>query len=122
MGQPLRAQPVPPAVAARPRGFQPNFTIICVPSFKADPATEGTRTETAILVHLRRMEVIIVGTEYAGEIKKSRLHGHELPLPDEGVLPMHSAVNVGAAGDPVDLLRPVGHGQDDAVGGSASAG
>src|SRR5688572_13925080 len=52
-------------------GFEPNFTIICVPSFQADPATEGTRTGTAILLHLERMEIIIVGTEYAGEIKKS---------------------------------------------------
>ena len=61
------------------RGFAPNFTIIDVPGFEADPATEGTRTGTAILVHLKRMEIIIVGTEYAGEIKKSRVHGHELP-------------------------------------------
>ena len=50
-------------------GFAPNFTIIDVPSFKADPATEGTRTETAILVNLKAMEILIVGTEYAGEIK-----------------------------------------------------
>jgi phosphoenolpyruvate carboxykinase (ATP) len=80
-------------------GFQPNFTIINVPSFKADPATEGTRTETAILLHLKRMEVIIVGTEYAGEIKKSAFTVMNYLLPDEGVLPMHSAVNVGEAGD-----------------------
>jgi phosphoenolpyruvate carboxykinase (ATP) len=79
--------------------FQPNFTIINVPSFKADPTTEGTRTETAILVHLERMEVIIVGTEYAGEIKKSAFTVMNYLLPDEGVLPMHSAVNVGKAGD-----------------------
>ena len=51
-------------------GFEPNFTIINVPSFHADPATEGTRSGTAILLHLQRMEIIIVGTEYAGEIKK----------------------------------------------------
>src|SRR5829696_10373244 len=44
--------------------FVPNFTIIDVPSFQADPETEGTRTGTAILVHLRRMEIIIVGTMY----------------------------------------------------------
>jgi len=79
--------------------FQPNFTIICVPSFKADPATEGTRTETAILVHLARREVLIVGTEYAGEIKKSAFTVMNYLLPDEAVLPMHSAVNVGVAGD-----------------------
>jgi phosphoenolpyruvate carboxykinase (ATP) len=79
--------------------FEPNFTIICVPSFKADPSTEGTRTGTAILVHLRRMEVIIVGTEYAGEIKKSAFTVMNYLMPDEGVLPMHSAINVGADGD-----------------------
>ncbi|MFI5198822.1 MAG: phosphoenolpyruvate carboxykinase (ATP), partial [Candidatus Limnocylindrales bacterium] len=81
-------------------GFLPNFTIINVPSFKADPASEGTRTETAILLHLKRMEVIIVGTEYAGEIKKSAFTVMNYLMPDEGVLPMHSAINLGRAGDP----------------------
>ena len=81
-------------------GFAPNFTIIDIPSFKADPATEGVRSETAILVHLERMEVIIVGTEYAGEIKKSAFTVMNFLLPDEHALPMHSSVNVGKAGDP----------------------
>jgi phosphoenolpyruvate carboxykinase (ATP) len=79
--------------------FAPNFTIICVPSFQADSETEGTRTGTAILVHLERMEIIIVGTEYAGEIKKSAFTVMNYLMPDEGVLPMHSAINVGKAGD-----------------------
>ncbi len=79
--------------------FAPNFTIIDVPSFKADPATEGVRSETAILLHLERMEVIIVGTEYAGEIKKSAFTVMNYLLPDEGVLPMHSSINVGDGGD-----------------------
>ena len=80
-------------------GFQPNFTIINVPSFHADPETEGTRSETAILLHLERMEIIIVGTEYAGEIKKSAFTVMNFLMPDEGVLPMHSSVNVGSEGD-----------------------
>ncbi len=80
-------------------GFVPNFTIICVPSFKADPETEGTRTGTAILVHLGRMEILIVGTEYAGEIKKSAFTVMNYLMPAEGVLPMHSAINVGKTGD-----------------------
>ena len=80
--------------------FAPNFTIINVPSFEADPATEGTRTSTAILVHLRRMEIIVVGTWYAGEIKKSAFTVMNYLMPDEGVLPMHSSINVGQAGDP----------------------
>jgi phosphoenolpyruvate carboxykinase (ATP) len=79
--------------------FAPNFTIIDVPSFEADPSTEGTRSGTAILLHLKRMEVIIVGTMYAGEIKKSAFTVMNYLLPDEGVLPMHSSINVGAGGD-----------------------
>jgi phosphoenolpyruvate carboxykinase (ATP) len=80
-------------------GFEPNFTIICVPSFQADPAIDGTRTGTAILLHLERMEIIIVGTEYAGEIKKSAFTVMNYLMPDEGVLPMHASVNVGPDGD-----------------------
>ena len=86
-----------------PRGdlatFAPNFTIIDVPSFQADPDTDGTRSGTAILLHLRRMEIIIVGTMYAGEIKKSAFTVMNYLMPDEGVLPMHSSINVGQDGD-----------------------
>jgi phosphoenolpyruvate carboxykinase (ATP) len=82
------------------RGFRPNFTIIDAPSFRADPEIDGTRSETAILVHLGRSEILIGGTEYAGEIKKSAFTVMNYLLPDEGVLPMHSAVNVGPDGDP----------------------
>jgi phosphoenolpyruvate carboxykinase (ATP) len=92
-------------------GFAPNFTIIDVPSFEADPATEGTRTGTAILVHLQRMEVIIVGTMYAGEIKKSAFTVMNYLLPDEGVLPMHSSVNVGQRGDPAVFFGLSGTGK-----------
>ena len=81
------------------REFLPNFTIICAPSFQADPARDGTRSETAILVHLARNEILIVGTMYAGEIKKSAFTVMNFLLPDEGVLPMHSSVNVGPGGD-----------------------
>jgi phosphoenolpyruvate carboxykinase (ATP) len=91
--------------------FAPNFTIICVPSFQADPETEGTRTGTAILVHLERMEVIIVGTEYAGEIKKSAFTVMNYLMPDEGVLPMHSAINVGKTGDPAIFFGLSGTGK-----------
>ena len=92
-------------------GFAPNFTIIDVPSFSADPATEGTRTGTAILVHLKRMEVIIVGTMYAGEIKKSAFTVMNYLMPDEGVLPMHSSINVGKAGDSVVFFGLSGTGK-----------
>jgi phosphoenolpyruvate carboxykinase (ATP) len=97
--------------AADLAAFAPNFTIINVPSFKADPTTEGTRTETAILVHLKRMEVIIVGTEYAGEIKKSAFTVMNYLLPDEGILPMHAAINVGRDGDPAVFFGLSGTGK-----------
>jgi phosphoenolpyruvate carboxykinase (ATP) len=97
--------------AAERIGFEPNFTIICVPSFKADPPTEGTRTGTAILLHLERMEIMIVGTEYAGEIKKSAFTVMNYLMPDEGVLPMHSSVNVGRAGDSVVFFGLSGTGK-----------
>jgi phosphoenolpyruvate carboxykinase (ATP) len=91
--------------------FAPNFTIIDVPSFQADPETEGVRSGTAILVHLKRMEIIIVGTMYAGEIKKSAFTVMNYLMPDEGVLPMHSSVNVGDAGDPVVFFGLSGTGK-----------
>ena len=92
-------------------GFEPTFTIINVPSFQADPATEGTRTGTAILVNFARMEIIIVGTEYAGEIKKSAFTVMNFLMPDEGVLPLHSAANVGADGDAVVFFGLSGTGK-----------
>jgi phosphoenolpyruvate carboxykinase (ATP) len=91
--------------------FAPNFTIIDAPSFQADPATEGTRTGTAILVNLAAMEIIIVGTEYAGEIKKSAFTVMNYLMPDEGVLPMHSAANVGKDGESVVFFGLSGTGK-----------
>ncbi|HEX5452032.1 MAG TPA: phosphoenolpyruvate carboxykinase (ATP) [Candidatus Limnocylindrales bacterium] len=93
------------------QGFEPSFTILNVPSFKADPATEGVRSETAVLLHLKRMEIIIVGTMYAGEIKKSAFTVMNYLLPDEAVLPMHSSVNVGKAGDPAVFFGLSGTGK-----------
>jgi phosphoenolpyruvate carboxykinase (ATP) len=87
-----------PATPADLVDFRPNFTIIDAPSFLCDPERDGTRSETAILVHLSRQEIIIVGTEYAGEIKKGAFGIMNFRLPDEGVLPMHASANVGADG------------------------
>jgi phosphoenolpyruvate carboxykinase (ATP) len=91
--------------------FAPNFVILDAPSFKADPAIDGTRSETAIVVHLSRMEIIIVGTEYAGEIKKSAFTVMNFLMPQEGVLPMHSAANVGPDGDTVVFFGLSGTGK-----------
>jgi phosphoenolpyruvate carboxykinase (ATP) len=69
------------------------------PLFEADPARHGTRSGTFIALHPSRREVLIGGTFYAGEIKKSifTLMNDRLPL--DGVLPMHCSANVGDAGD-----------------------
>ena len=80
-------------------GFEPNFTIIDAPSFRAHPKRDGTRSETVILVHLARQEILIGGTQYAGEMKKGAFGIMNYRLPAEGVLPMHSSVNVGSGGD-----------------------
>jgi len=77
----------------------PQFTIIDCPDFKADPVMDGTRSGTFIIVNLEKRIVIIGGTAYAGEIKKSvfTIMNHLLPL--QGVLSMHCSANVGARGD-----------------------
>ncbi|MFO1035169.1 MAG: phosphoenolpyruvate carboxykinase [Hyphomicrobiales bacterium] len=77
----------------------PALTIICLPSFKADPARHGTRSDVVIAVDLAQRLVLIGGTEYAGEIKKSVFTVMNHVLPGEGVLPMHCSANVGPKGD-----------------------
>ncbi len=85
--------------AAERSAYRVDFTIYDAPTLTAEPERDGTRTGTFILVHLTRREVLIGGTAYAGEIKKSAFTVMNYLLPDEHVLPMHSAVNVGPAGD-----------------------
>ena len=79
--------------------FLPKMTIIDLPSFKADPARHGCRTETVIAVDLTRMIVLIGGTSYAGEMKKSVFTALNYLLPESKVMPMHCSANVGPAGD-----------------------
>ena len=78
---------------------RPEYTVIDCPHFKADPARHGSRTETAIYVHYGRKLVLIAGSEYAGEIKKSIFTILNYTLPLKGVLSMHCSANVGAEGD-----------------------
>ncbi len=88
---------VPPA--ADLAGFEPTFTVLTAPSFKADPARHGTRTETAIALNFARREVIIAGTSYAGENKKAIFTVLNYLLPLQNVLAMHCSANIGPAGD-----------------------
>jgi phosphoenolpyruvate carboxykinase (ATP) len=79
--------------------FAPEFTIINLPSFKADPARHGSRGETMIACDLARRMVLIVGTSYAGETKKSVFTMLNYLLPKKNVMPMHCSVNVGDDAD-----------------------
>jgi phosphoenolpyruvate carboxykinase (ATP) len=81
------------------KAFTPKLTIICLPSFKADPAKHGTCSETVIAMDLKAGIVLIAGTQYAGEIKKSVFTVLNHMLPMKGVLPMHCSANVGKKGD-----------------------
>jgi phosphoenolpyruvate carboxykinase (ATP) len=80
-------------------GFVPKLTIIDLPSFKADPARHGCRSETVIAVDLTRGIVLIGGTSYAGEMKKSVFTVLNYLLPSKGIMPMHCSANVGGKGD-----------------------
>lgn len=79
--------------------FSQKLTIINLPSFKADPARHGCRTETVIACDLTKGLVLIGGTSYAGENKKSVFTVLNYLLPAKGVMPMHCSANVGPAGD-----------------------
>ena len=83
----------------RDMAIAPQLTILCLPSFKANPAQHGTRSETVIALDLEAGIVLIGGTHYAGEIKKAVFTVLNHILPEHDVLPMHCAANVGAAGD-----------------------
>lgn len=77
----------------------PQFTVISVPSCQADPSRHGTRSKTFIAVHLGKGLVLIGGTPYAGEIKKSIFTIMNYLLPVSGVLSMHCSANAGRTGD-----------------------
>lgn len=76
-------------------GFDPQFTIINLPSFKADPKKYGVRSETVIAVNFSKRLILIGGTSYAGETKKSVFTILNYLLPEKAVMPMHCSVNVG---------------------------
>ena len=78
--------------------FVPQFTLLDLPDFQADPARDGVRSEAAIALDLTRRMGLICGTQYAGEIKKSVFTVMNYLLPLSGILPMHCSANVGADG------------------------
>jgi phosphoenolpyruvate carboxykinase (ATP) len=80
-------------------GFTPDFTILHAPEYEADPAADGCRTGTCIALSFAAKTILIAGTSYAGEIKKSIFTVMNWLLPAQGVLPMHCSANQGKAGD-----------------------
>jgi phosphoenolpyruvate carboxykinase (ATP) len=85
--------------AARRTVHRPEFTVIDAPKFQSDPARHGTRSDVFVLVHFGKKLVLIGGTHYAGEIKKSIFTILNYTLPLRGVLSMHCSANIGAEGD-----------------------
>ena len=80
------------------RTHKPEFTILSAPRFKADPQRDGTNSEVFVLVNFTRKLVLIGGTEYAGEMKKSIFGVMNFVLPQRNVFPMHCSANVGEDG------------------------
>ena len=84
--------------AAKRAEHRPEFTVIDAPLFKSDPAKHGTRSDVFIFVHFGKKVVLIGGTHYAGEIKKSIFTILNYTLPRQGVLSMHCSANIGRQG------------------------
>ncbi len=80
-------------------GFEPDYVILHAPLFHADPAIDGVRSNTVVALSFAQKRIIIAGTEYAGEIKKSIFTVMNWILPKAGVMPMHCSANVGKDGD-----------------------
>ena len=87
------------AVPAELAQFRPGFTVLHAPDFQADPARHGTRTATFVVLNLAKRVVLIGGTRYAGEMKKSIFTALNYLLPGQGVMSMHCSANLGSAGD-----------------------
>ena len=89
-------------IQAKPEEFAthiPEFTVLNAPNFHADPDTDRTRSEVFIVVHFGKKLVLIGGTQYAGEIKKSVFTFMNYILPTQGVLSMHCSANSGSNND-----------------------
>ncbi|WP_288402312.1 phosphoenolpyruvate carboxykinase (ATP) [uncultured Deinococcus sp.] len=79
--------------------FHADWTVLNMPSFKADPEADGVRSETFIVVNFTRRMILVGGTQYAGENKKGIFGVLNFLLPESGVMPMHCSANVGEGGD-----------------------
>ncbi len=80
-------------------GYTPDYTVYCAPGFKCIPEIDGVHSEAAIIINYESHEVVIAGSGYAGEIKKSVFSVMNYVLPKKGILSMHCSANIGDAGD-----------------------
>jgi len=87
------------AVPAELAQFRPGFTVLHAPDFQADPDRHSTRSGTFVVIHFGRKLVLIGGTRYAGEMKKSIFSALNYVLPTQGVMTMHCSANIGPTGD-----------------------
>jgi phosphoenolpyruvate carboxykinase (ATP) len=92
-------RPEPEQISRSELNHRPAFTVLSLPGFKADPGIDGTNSEAFVVVSFSRRCVIIGGTNYAGEMKKSIFTVLNYVLPQQGVLPMHASANVGSRDD-----------------------
>ncbi len=90
---------IKPTTTEEYRRHVPDFTVVCVPSFKAIPSIDGTVTNTFIIINFDQRLCLIGNTAYAGEIKKSVFTILNYLLPLQGVMPMHCSANVGKEND-----------------------
>ena len=81
------------------RSHKPDFTIMCINDFGSIPKEDGTNSDVFIILNLSRGIVLIGGTSYAGEMKKSMFSTMNFVLPSRGVFPMHCSANMGRGGD-----------------------
>ena len=79
--------------------FTPDYTVIAAPGFKCIPEVDGVHSEAAILLNYETREVLIAGSQYSGEIKKSVFSVMNYVLPKKGILSMHCSANIGEDGD-----------------------
>ena len=81
------------------KDHKPEFIVVSMPSFQADPRIDGTRSEAFIIINLKHKITLIGATRYAGEIKKSVFSAMNYYMPDKGIFPMHCSANIGKEGD-----------------------
>ena len=123
LAQSVRAPALHPArPGERPAITCRSFPFSSRPDFQANPAEDGTNSETCIVINFKKRVVLICGTSYAGEMKKSAFTILNYLLPERGVFPMHCSANIGRGGRRGAVLRTFRHRQDHAFRRPASAG